>query len=99
MERIVRAVVCAAAVFVFVAGAAIAQSTKSDGAKDGNVFARLGNQVVCPVTGDTFLIARDSPRTEYKGSNYFFCCPSCKPKFAADPEKFLKSQTGNAMHH
>jgi YHS domain-containing protein len=27
--------------------------------------------------------------TEYKGKKVYFCCPACKPKFEADPEKYL----------
>jgi YHS domain-containing protein len=26
---------------------------------------------------------------EYKGKKVYFCCPPCKAKFNADPEKFL----------
>ncbi len=27
--------------------------------------------------------------TEYKGKKVYFCCPGCKEKFEADPEKYL----------
>jgi P-type Cu+ transporter len=28
---------------------------------------------------------------DYKGNRYYFCCPSCKPAFKANPEKFAKN--------
>ena len=27
--------------------------------------------------------------TEYKGKRVYFCCPGCKDKFRADPEKYV----------
>lgn len=29
--------------------------------------------------------------TEYKGKKVYFCCPGCKPKFEADPAKYIAS--------
>src|SRR5690349_6689755 len=29
---------------------------------------------------------------EYHGQTYFFCNPRCREKFAAEPEKYLKSE-------
>jgi len=26
---------------------------------------------------------------EYKGKKVYFCCPDCKAKFQADPEKYV----------
>jgi YHS domain-containing protein len=49
-----------------------------------------GVQATCPVTGETFTIAKDTASSQYKGKYYYFCCPSCKPDFDKDPEKFLK---------
>lgn len=31
----------------------------------------------------------------YKGQSYFFCNPKCKTKFDADPEKYLKPESGS----
>jgi Cu+-exporting ATPase len=43
-----------------------------------------------PVCGMT--VKPDSPhRFEHHGKAYLFCCPHCREKFAADPEKFLAS--------
>ena len=43
-------------------------------------------QKMCPIM--------DAPinkelHTEYKGKKVYFCCPGCKEKFEADPEKYL----------
>ncbi|HOX42048.1 MAG TPA: YHS domain-containing protein [Myxococcota bacterium] len=48
----------------------------------------VGTQATCPVMGEAFTVKADSPRAEYKGKHYVFCCPGCKPKFDADPAKF-----------
>jgi YHS domain-containing protein len=29
-------------------------------------------------------------KSEYNGKTYYFCAPSCKRKFDAEPEKYLK---------
>jgi YHS domain-containing protein len=50
-----------------------------------------GTKAVCPVMGDEFEVKADSSQSVYKGKTYVFCCPACKPKFEADPEKYLKS--------
>lgn len=43
-------------------------------------------QTTCPVMGgpinkDIFV--------EYKGKKVYFCCPDCKAKFEAEPEKYI----------
>jgi YHS domain-containing protein len=43
-------------------------------------------QVMCPVMAGE--IKKDI-FVEYKGKKVYFCCPPCKAKFNADPEKFL----------
>lgn len=43
---------------------------------------------VCPVSGETFTPDASSPRSEYNGKTYVFCCGGCKKKFDADPGKF-----------
>lgn len=60
-------------------------------------FTILGNQVICPVTGDKFVITKNSPQMEYKGKTYFFCCPGCPAKFKANPEKYLKGGSEKQM--
>ena len=51
-----------------------------------------GTKAVCPVMGDEFEVKADSPHSEYKGKTWVFCCPSCKPSFDADPEKYISKQ-------
>lgn len=46
----------------------------------------VGNPVV-KSTAEAAGLYRD-----YDGERYFFCCPSCAPKFDADPAKY-------ATHH
>lgn len=49
-----------------------------------------GTKATCPVTGDAFVIDKDTVHAEYKGKHVYFCCPGCKGKFDKDPEKFTK---------
>lgn len=51
-----------------------------------------GTAATCPVTGEKFKIAKDNSFSEYKGKFYYFCCSACKPKFDADPEKYLQKK-------
>lgn len=43
----------------------------------------------CPVTGLEHHVKPGDAWSQYKGKNYSFCCPACKTKFDADPEKYL----------
>ena len=43
-------------------------------------------QTICPVMEDP--IKKDI-FVDYQGKRVFFCCPPCKDKFNADPEKYL----------
>ncbi|MHC4122647.1 MAG: YHS domain-containing protein [Planctomycetota bacterium] len=43
-------------------------------------------QKTCPVMGNPI---NKNLYTEYKGKKVYFCCPGCKPKFEADPEKYV----------
>ena len=49
----------------------------------------IGAKARCPVMGNDFAVEEASARSEYKGRHYAFCCPGCKPKFDAAPEKYL----------
>ena len=51
--------------------------------------ATVGDRSTCPVSGEEFVVEATSPKTEYKGKTYYFCCSGCDKKFKADPEKFL----------
>lgn len=57
------------------------------------VFAspqKVGTQATCPVTGESFTIAKDTLHVEYKGKHIYFCCPGCKKSFDKDPDKYTK---------
>lgn len=47
-------------------------------------------QTVCPVMGGHAVNPNLS--ADYKGQKYYFCCPPCREKFIADPEKYLHTQ-------
>lgn len=49
-----------------------------------------GTMAKCLVMGATFKISKSTEFSQYKGKYYAFCCPGCKPKFDANPEKYLK---------
>ncbi|MBI4700893.1 MAG: YHS domain-containing protein [Deltaproteobacteria bacterium] len=49
-----------------------------------------GTKAVCPVMGDELTVKATTPSSVYKGRTYVFCCPDCKPKFDADPGKYVK---------
>lgn len=51
---------------------------------------KLGTKATCPVTGESFTIAKDTLHVEYKGKHVYFCCPGCKKSFDKDPDKYTK---------
>jgi Cu+-exporting ATPase len=52
--------------------------------------AAIGDRTTCPVSGEEFIVSATSPRTEYGGKTYFFCCVECAKKFQAEPARYLK---------
>ncbi len=52
--------------------------------------AKIGDTTKCPVSGEEFVVAATSPKTEHDGKTYYFCCGGCKKKFEAEPGKFAK---------
>jgi YHS domain-containing protein len=50
--------------------------------------AKVGDTTTCPVSGETFIVAADSPKAEHDGKTYFFCCADCAGDFQKDPAKF-----------
>jgi P-type Cu+ transporter len=52
-----------------------------------------------PVCGMEVDPARAPAASEFAGQAYFFCCPRCKAKFDADPERYLApGATPEPMH-
>jgi Cu+-exporting ATPase len=76
------------------APAAVAAPAEAPAAATAPVAA-AAEEATCPVSGEKFKPAADSPRSEYKGTSYVFCCAGCKKKFDASPEKFV-TKTGAA---
>lgn len=44
---------------------------------------------MCPVMKEEVEDVATAAYSDYKGKRYYFCCPSCKPKFDKNPEKYL----------
>jgi Cu+-exporting ATPase len=51
--------------------------------------AKVGDKSRCPVSGEEFVVAADSPKVDLNGKTYYFCCKGCDKKFQADPQKYL----------
>lgn len=45
-------------------------------------------EVTCLISGEKFVPTAESPKSEYKGKTFTFCCAGCKKKFDAEPEKY-----------
>jgi YHS domain-containing protein len=56
--------------------------------------AALGDRTTCPVSGEVFTVAADSPKVEYEGRTYYFCCEDCVGDFQKDPPKYLSKFGG-----
>ena len=65
-----------------------------DAAKSANLKkageAKIGDTQACPISGEEFVVSETSPKSEYNGKTYFFCCAGCKKKFEADPKKAVE---------
>jgi len=55
-------------------------------AKKTTAAAATLEQTICPVMENPI---NKQYFTEYKGKKVYFCCPDCKAKFEAEPEKYL----------
>jgi YHS domain-containing protein len=51
-----------------------------------------------PVCGMEVDEASAAGQSEYQGTTYYFCSPSCKRAFDKEPEKYL-GQPGHDMSH
>lgn len=58
-------------------------ATRAEPAKE---IASAAEQTTCPVMGGPIDKALF---TEYQGKKVYFCCPGCKEKFEAEPEKYI----------
>ncbi len=56
--------------------------------------------LLCLVSGEKFTDAsKSASKSVYKGKTYYFCCADCKPKFDADPEKYISGEGSGEDHH
>lgn len=61
------------------------RSVKAPGA------AKVGDRTTCPVhTDQVFRVSDKTPKAEYKGRVYYFCCPHCRDHFLEAPEKYVR---------
>jgi len=60
--------------------------TAKDAEKTAVAVAAALEQTICPVMENPI---NKQYFTEYKGKKVYFCCPECKAKFDAEPEKYL----------
>ena len=67
------------------AHAAAAEEDLSQATLVPNTEARPGDVTRCPISGKPFRVTEASPRMEYEGKTYVFCCDRCLNKFKADP--------------
>lgn len=49
---------------------------------------KTDNAVVCPVSGEKISVNENTPKTEYNGKTYYFCCQNCAEKFKKEPAKY-----------
>ena len=52
--------------------------------------AKVGDKTKCAVSGEEMTVEATSPKAEYQGKTYYFCCGGCQKKFEADPAKYVK---------
>ena len=48
-----------------------------------------GTRAHCVVMGHDFTVNESTLTSEHNGRHYAFCCPSCKPRFDANPGEFI----------
>lgn len=51
--------------------------------------ARVGDRTMCMVSNEEFVVTESSPKVDYEGKTYYFCCKGCDTDFKKDPEKYL----------
>ncbi len=69
-------------------GAAPPPAAASSAALKAPGTAQVGDKTKCPVSGEEFVVKADSPKVDFEGKTYYFCCPHCVQQFQADPKKY-----------
>jgi len=62
---------------------------KSAAPRSFATIPKAGMRATCPVTGHAFTIQKGTAFAVHKGRYFVFCCPGCKPKFVANPDKYV----------
>lgn len=57
--------------------------------------AKVGDRTLCPISHEEFTVTESSPKTEYKGKTYYFCCPGCDETFKKNPEAHLSGKSSS----
>lgn len=63
--------------------------TKAAPVAAGPATAKLPDSAVCPVSKEKFKPTATTKSAVHDGKTYYFCCPGCDGKFAANPDKYL----------
>ena len=71
---------------VFLLAGCKKKSEPAPAAESEKAVSAAIEQTTCPVMGGAI---NKELYTEYKGKKVYFCCPGCKEKFEADPEKYI----------
>ena len=78
-------------------GSQAAPSIKSQSKQQANATlkapgeAQLGDRTTCTIHPEHELtVTAATPKVEYKGKVYHFCCPVCANKFAERPREYVK---------
>ena len=53
----------------------------------------------CPVGSHDFTKSEASPKYEYEGKTYYFCCAGCKEAFIKNPAKYIKKLEQEELEH
>ena len=51
-----------------------------------------------PICGMTVDEKTAKLKSDYKGTTYYFCAPSCKAAFDKNPSKYIKTTPGTPKH-
>lgn len=51
--------------------------------------ATIGDRTSCPVSHEEFVVSASSPKVEYAGKTYYFCCSGCDSDFSKNPAKYV----------
>ncbi len=49
-----------------------------------------GTKAKCAVSGEEFVVAKDTVRAEHGGKHFVFCCPGCSGTFGENPGQYAQ---------